>query len=153
MIFEIQRMGNSSSILLLSFYCKEFDIEFVMSKNNLFDALDVELEKDPMVKGVIINLEGINFMDDTISLFLSLLKYLFRKNKLVNVTGLSKNIKTIFELARMNRIIQWHTNLSEAEISLNDSPYPENTIEAKYYSFSNETKAKLGDDWLEKMKK
>jgi len=132
MIFEIQRIGNSGSILLLSFHCKGFDIDFLISKKKLFDALDVELEKKPVVKGVIINLEGIKSIDDSgCVFFLSLLKYLFMENKVVNVTGLSKNLRTVFELARMNHIVQCHTNVSEAEISLNESLYPENTAEGK----------------------
>ena len=132
MIFEIKRIGNSSSILILSFYCKEFDIDSLISKKKLFDALDVELEKYPVVKGVIINLEGIKSIDDSgCGFFLSLLKYLFMENKVVNVTGLSKNLRTVFELTRMNLIVQWHTNLSEAEISLKKSLYPENIAKGK----------------------
>ena len=78
------------------------------------------------VKRVIINLEGVNYMDSAgLGTLVSALKTARENESNVWLCGLTDQVKMVVELTRLHHVFDIFSNLDEALEELGDAPAPE----------------------------
>ena len=146
MSIQLERLIDSESILLLSFNTNKFDVNLAGKREMLQKLYDIDFKESAPAKGVVLDLEGIDFMDESGSgFFIIILKFFLEKNMIVTAFGLSNNLRTMFEVIRFDRVLQVHKELKDAVEMLNLLPYPKNYTEARYLSFPEKSRKLLKD--------
>ncbi len=139
--FELTTIQGHGDLLRLSVKGNEYDVFLGQNKDELPKLYEGLFQEAGPFKGVAVNMENIDFMDESgQGLFMWVMQFFRKQQVIASIYGLNKLLKSLFELTRMDRI--WGVYPSESLVvqMLEALPFPKSENEANFYSLSKEGK-------------